>query len=56
MAEKGIPVEVCPTSNLASYPQAYGATKCLPHLVELQRLDHNFCICCDDTSKFSRFP
>lgn len=51
--EKGIPVEVCPTSNLAAVPTAYGSTKSLPHLQELMRLDHNFIICADDTMLFS---
>ena len=50
--DKNIPVEICPTSNLASCPSAFGSSRNLPHLKEFQRLNHNFIICADDTSKF----
>ena len=53
MTEKNIPVEVCPTSNLACYKKAFGAVKHLHHLKILQELNHNFVICTDDTSKYS---
>ena len=49
--DKNIPVEICPTSNLASCPSAFGSSRNLPHLKEFQRLNHNFIICADDTSK-----
>jgi len=53
IARKNIPVEVCPTSNLAVCKQAYGIVKELPHLKKLQAIDHNFIICADDTMLFS---
>ena len=49
--DKNIPVEICPTSNLAACPSAFGSSKNLPQLKEFQRLNHNFIICADDTSK-----
>ena len=51
VAQKNIPVEVCPTSNLAVCTSAYGAVSKLPHLRKLHELNHNFIICADDTSK-----
>ena len=53
MTEKNIPVEVCPTSNLACYKKAFGACKHLHHLQQLHAMNHNFIICTDDTMLFS---
>lgn len=49
----GIPVEVCPTSNLAVVKEARNLVTHLPHLKKLHLLDHNFIICTDDTMLFS---
>ena len=49
----GIPVEVCPTSNISTVKEAYKLVSKLPHLIELVRIDHNIIICCDDTMLFS---
>ena len=51
VVSKKIPVEVCPTSNLAVCPAAYGAVSNLPQLRALHARGHNFIICADDTSK-----
>jgi adenosine deaminase len=48
-----IPVEICPTSNLAVMPQAGNLVGHLPHLKKLLELNHNFVICTDDTMLFS---
>lgn len=48
-----IPVEVCPTSNLAVLPEAGNIVSYLPHLRKLHDLKHNFIICTDDTMLFS---
>jgi adenosine deaminase len=49
----GIPIEVCPTSNLSFAPSASGLVSRLPHLQQLVLLDHNIIICCDDTMLYS---
>lgn len=49
----GIPVEVCPTSNLAVVPEACRMVSQLPHLKKLVELQADFSICCDDTMLFS---
>ena len=51
VADLNIPVELCPTSNVA-------ATKCglvaaLPHLKKFYELKHNIIIGCDDTLLFN---
>ena len=51
--EQGIPVEVCPTSNLAVVKEALNEVGRLPHLKVLQDLNARFSICCDDTMLFS---
>jgi len=50
---KGIPVEVCPTSNLKVYPDAFGVVQRLPQLKKLQENNSNFIICTDDTMLMS---
>jgi adenosine deaminase len=51
--ELAIPVEVCPTSNLATVPDAGNLVSHLPHLMALHALNHNIIICTDDTMLFS---
>ena len=51
VVEKQIPVEICPTSNMAACKTAFNQVNQLPQLQEFQRLNHNMIICCDDTSK-----
>jgi adenosine deaminase len=51
--ELGIPVEVCPSSNLCFVKNASNIISRMEHLAELVRLDHNIVICCDDTMLFS---
>ena len=51
MVDLNIPVEICPTSNVA-------ATQCnlvpfLPHLKEFAKYNHNMIVCCDDTLLFN---
>lgn len=48
-----IPVEVCPTSNLATVKEARNLVMFLPHLKQLHELKANFTICTDDTMLFS---
>lgn len=48
-----IPVEVCPTSNLAVVKDANNIVSLLPHLQQLHKLQHNFIVCTDDTMLFS---
>lgn len=45
-------MEVCPTSNLKVYPDAFGVVQRLPQLKKLQENNSNFIICTDDTSKW----
>jgi len=49
----GIPVEVCPTSNLAVVKEAHGVISMLPNIKQLLKLGSNFIVCCDDTMLFS---
>ena len=49
----GIPVEVCPTSNLATVPSAGNLVGHLRHIRKLYDLNHNFIVCTDDTMLFS---
>ena len=49
----GIPVEVCPSSNLACVLSAERIVNKMAHLIELVEIDHNIIICCDDTMLFS---
>ena len=51
VVEDGIPVELCPTSNVAT--TQCGLPAFLPHLKEFYDQDHNLVICCDDTLLFS---
>jgi len=53
VVEKQIPVEICPTSNMAACKTAFNQVNQLPQLQEFQRLNHNIIICCDDTMLFS---
>lgn len=53
MNDLAIPVEVCPTSNLAVVKRAERLVNQMPHLRELVELNHNIIICCDDTMLFS---
>ena len=46
-----IPVEVCPTSNVATTQSSLPTF--LKHLQEFWRLEHNIIICCDDTLLFN---
>ena len=46
-----IPVEVCPTSNVAC--TGCGIPQFLKNIIELSALDHNTIICCDDTLLFN---
>ena len=50
---KNITVEVCPTSNLKVYPDAFGVVQRLPQLKKLQESDGEFVICTDDTMLMS---
>ena len=49
MVALGIPVEICPTSNMQTVQS--GVINMLSHLNEFNKLKHNVVICCDDTSK-----
>lgn len=49
----GIPIEVCPTSNLATVAEAARTIVGLRHLRKLVELGAKFTICCDDTMLFS---
>mmetsp|Transcript_33534 Transcript_33534/g.51543 ORF Transcript_33534/g.51543 Transcript_33534/m.51543 type:complete len:126 (-) Transcript_33534:8-385(-) len=51
VAEMGIPVEVCPTSNVASTQCSLASF--LPHIKEFEMFKHNTVICCDDTLLFN---
>jgi adenosine deaminase len=53
VVDANIPVEICPTSNLAACPLATGLVKYLPHLLKLHNKGANIVICCDDTMLFS---
>lgn len=48
-----IPIEICPTSNLAVCKEALNMVKNLPHLKYFHNLGHEFTICTDDTMLFS---
>jgi adenosine deaminase len=48
-----IPVEICPTSNLAVVKQAAGIAKFMPHLQSFYAKGSNIAVCCDDTMLFS---
>ena len=51
VVDAGIPVELCPTSNVAA--TQCGLVSFLKHLKEFSRLNHNLVICCDDTLLFN---
>jgi len=46
-----IPVEVCPSSNVASTQCSLASF--LPHIKEFQNYNQNMVICCDDTLLFN---
>ena len=52
MIENKIPVEICPTSNVAA--TQCGLAQFLPHLKEFKKYEEaNLIICCDDTFLFN---
>ena len=51
VTELNIPVELCPTSNVAA--AKCGTVSFLPHLKKFQALKHNLVIGCDDTLLFN---
>ena len=51
VVDKKIPVEICPSSNLAAYKKAFGQVNLLPQIQEFYGQGHNITICADDTSK-----
>jgi adenosine deaminase len=53
VVDLNIPVEICPTSNVAACPSCTGVVKFLPHLMKFVEAKANICICCDDTMLFS---
>ena len=53
VATLGIPVEVCPSSNLAVVTEACGTVAGLKHIRKLRESGHNHIVCADDTMLFS---